>query len=69
MMQGEGQMNYHDGSFYVGSWLANQHHGYGEYVMSEHARYEGYFANGKFSGAGRYSDDNGEAYEGSWLEG
>ena len=44
-------------------------HGYGVYTYSDGRKYEGYYANDKREGQGKYKWKNGTIYDGEWKDG
>jgi len=47
-MQGQGIMQFADGSRYEGSWENNVMHGEGVYLDPDQIKWEGIFSNGSF---------------------
>ena len=52
MKEGNGSIEYPDGSKYTGSWLRDKKHGFGKYYYSSGATYEGEFIDDLKSGFG-----------------
>jgi len=52
-------MNYVDGSKYIGSYVNERKHGYGEYYWPDGTYYKGYYFEGKEDGEGLYRDKSG----------
>lgn len=65
---GEGRMEYWDGSWYEGEWKAGKYHGEG--VLQGKVKwnvYKGEWADGRRQGTGHEVMSNGDKYEGEWA--
>ena len=63
---GEGILNFSDGSEYVGNWKDNKMHGQGTRRFPNGNVYNGLYHEGKRSGNGRCYYANGDMYIGEW---
>ena len=61
------EVQFADGSVYVGAMRGVQLHGKGQYT-SKSFKYEGEFKDGLKQGTGRYEWENGDRYEGTFAE-
>ncbi|TPP56321.1 MORN repeat-containing protein 1 [Fasciola gigantica] len=67
-MEGEGELSYRDRSSYVGSFVQNKKHGYGQ-LKTDMLTYAGLWNADIFEGHGTLLLATGEIYEGEFLEG
>ena len=63
---GEGRMDYPDGSYYEGRWDNNRCHGRGKYTKNTGEEYEGDWINGQRYGQGVNTDVKGVIFDGEW---
>ena len=71
-MNGQGTMEYSDGSVYEGNWEDGVRSGTGRFVLMKpdgEEVYTGEFKNDKFGGQGTLTKSNGAYYTGHWVEG
>lgn len=67
---GWGRMYYANGDIYEGEWLKDKSHGQGTLRCANENWYEGTWRDGKKNGYGKFFYfDQGQVYEGVWLDG
>ncbi|KAM3600290.1 uncharacterized protein V6R79_020979 [Siganus canaliculatus] len=67
---GWGRMYYENGDFYEGEWMRDKNHGQGLLQFANGNWYEGSWQDGKRNGNGKlHYPDNGQLYEGLWVNG
>lgn len=54
---------------YIGAYLDDKKHGYGEFHWPDGRYYRGFWADGKQHGRGVYKGADGQESEGEWLNG
>ncbi len=65
---GRGEMDYFNGSRYVGQWRDGKMHGRGVIYWSDGSVYAGEWRHGKRTGYGTYTWPSGSRYVGSWKD-
>lgn len=69
LLQGQGRVDYRNGSWYAGDFKDGQADGHGEWQGSNGERYVGEFRQGLFHGQGELSDADGNRYQGQFKHG
>lgn len=69
LLQGQGRVDYRNGSWYAGHFKDGQADGHGEWQGSNGERYVGEFRQGLFHGLGQLSDADGNRYQGQFKHG
>ena len=67
--EGQGRLEYANGSVYEGEWEADEFHGRGRYASANGDGYEGEFRAGVMHGEGQYWFVNGDEYKGHYKNG
>jgi hypothetical protein len=74
-MEGRGVYTFANGFVYDGEWAADMRHGFGEYRFPNGHVYRGHWATDRRHGAGKLTlsdsatENSGETYEGTWVDG
>ena len=63
---GIGEMQYYDGSNYIGEWNQDKRHGHGTYISNAKDKYIGQWYDDKKQGKGKIEFFDGRIYEGDW---
>ena len=66
LKQGEGVIEWQDGSVYEGDFFNNKIHGQGKKVWYDGREYEGYWSDGKMNGEGKFTWPDGRMYLGNY---
>lgn len=69
LLQGQGRVDYRNGSWYAGQFKDGQADGLGEWQGSNGEHYVGEFSQGQFHGQGQLSDADGNRYQGQFKHG
>lgn len=69
LLQGQGRVDYRNGSWYAGTFKDGQADGLGEWHGSNGEHYVGEFSQGLFDGQGQLSDSDGNRYQGQFKQG
>mmetsp|Transcript_10184 Transcript_10184/g.5262 ORF Transcript_10184/g.5262 Transcript_10184/m.5262 type:complete len:133 (+) Transcript_10184:143-541(+) len=68
-VNGQGSMNWPDGSKYVGEWQEGDEHGQGTLTYPKGSKYVGEWKGGKKHGQGTLTFPNGAKYVGEYIDG
>ncbi|CDW91017.1 UNKNOWN [Stylonychia lemnae] len=63
---GIGEMQYYDGSNYIGEWHIDKKHGHGTYISNAKDKYMGQWFDDMKQGKGKIEYQDGKIYEGDW---
>lgn len=69
LLQGEGRLDYANGSWYAGNFKDGQSDGHGEWHGASGEHYVGQFRQGQFDGQGKLTYGNGSTYTGGFKQG
>ncbi|MWV12225.1 peptidase C13 [Pseudomonas sp. R-28-1W-6] len=69
LLQGEGRIDYANGSWYAGQFKDGQSHGQGEWQGAGGEHYVGHFRQGLFDGQGTLTYSDGSVYRGGFRQG